>query len=46
MCYTETTQPKTEPSIECVEFCKRLYRGAGGKGIIYTIPANATESII
>ena len=43
--YTETTQPRTQPSAEGVEFCKRLYRG-GGKTFIYTIPANANESNI
>ena len=40
--YTGTTQPKTQPSRERVEFCRSLFRG-GGKSIIYTIPANAKK---
>ena len=45
MCYTGTTQPKTQTSGEGVKFCRRLYRGGGGKGFIYTIPVSAKESI-
>ena len=46
VCYTGTTQPKTQSSREIVECCRWLYRvGGGGKGFIYTIPANAKESL-
>ena len=46
VCYTGTTQPKTQPSREVVKFCSWLYRGCEGKRFMYTIPANAKESII
>ena len=45
VCYTGTTQPKTQPSREGVKICRRLYRGGRGRGFIYTIPAYAKESI-
>ena len=45
VCYTGTTQPKTQSSRESVKCCRWLYRGGGGNGFIYTIPANANESI-
>ena len=44
VCYTGTTQPKTEPSGEGVKFCRWLFCG-GGKRLIYTIFAYAKESI-
>ena len=45
VCSTRTIQPKTQSSREGVNFCRRLYRGRGGNGLIYTIPAKAKESI-
>ena len=43
VCCTGTTKTKTQPR---VELCRWLYRGGGGKRFIYTIPANAKESIV
>ena len=45
VCYTGTTQPKTQASREGVKICRWLCRGGGWKGFIYTIVADAKESI-